>query len=247
MRSEPVTAAQGGFLGHKGKLWRVIASWFVPLVMSIAYATFAWLSGASHTGWAWLSIGLAFVLTLWWLIRMLMRNAAIARAMAVGDAEMLLEADRRPIAAALAHDLNAAWIKSLAVLDRLPPSPKLQLRVLASTLRIGALVETGEVAKARVELEAIQPVVAQLHPRLESPSHLAVLLAQGKVLTAERSNAEALVVLQKVIDDVRTGQRTRGLAHHYAARAAAADGQHELADKHRERAAALAPNAWFAA
>ena len=75
--AEPATAARGGFLGRKGVLWRLIASWFVPLVMSIAYMTFALLSGASHTGWAWLSIGLAFVMTLWWLIRTLMRNAAV--------------------------------------------------------------------------------------------------------------------------------------------------------------------------
>ena len=243
--AEPASAARAGFLGHKGFVWRMIASWFVPLVMAIAYMTFALLSGASHTGWAWLSIGLAFVMTLWWLIRTLMRNAAITRAMAVGDSEMLIETDRRPLSAAVAHDMNAAWIKSLAVLDRITVT-KPRDRVLVATLRIGALVETGEVAKARVALDALQPELAPLHPRLEAPSHLAAALAQGKVLAAERANAEALVVLQKVIEDVRTGQRVRGLAHHYAARAAAADGQHALADKHRERASALAPNAWFA-
>jgi hypothetical protein len=65
------------------------------------------------------------------------------------------------------------------------------------------------------------------------------------VLAAERRNVEALEVLQGVIDDIRTGQRTRALAHHYAARAAAADGQHARADQHRAKAAALAPGAWF--
>jgi hypothetical protein len=243
--AEPATAARGGFLGRKGWVWTFIAGWFVPVVMTLAYIALAVSSETDATGWAWMSIGLAFVLTLWWLFRALTRNAAIARAIAVGDAEKLLEVDRRPLSAAIAHDINAAWIKSLAVLDRITVT-KPRERIVVATLRIGALVETGEVAKARSTLDQLQPELAHLHPRLEAPSHLAATLAQGKVLAAERANAEALIALQKVIDDVRTGQRTRGLAHHYAARAAAADGQHALADKHRERAAALAPTAWFA-
>ena len=74
----------GGFLGRRGAFWQFISGWFVPVVMAIAYATLALTSGTDATGWAWMSIGLAFVLTLWWLLRMLTRSAAVARAMAVG-------------------------------------------------------------------------------------------------------------------------------------------------------------------
>ena len=69
--AEPATAARGGFLGRKGWLWTLIASWFVPVVMTIAYIGLAVLSETDATGWAWMSIGLAFVMTMWWLFRAL--------------------------------------------------------------------------------------------------------------------------------------------------------------------------------
>jgi hypothetical protein len=234
----------GGFLGRQGPVWNFISGWFVPIVMTLAYITLALTSETDATGWAWMSIGLAFVLTIWWLFRTLTKSAAMARAMAVGDTEMVLQVDKRPLSHAIVHDMNAAWIKSLAILDKLEPKKPKQ-RVVVGTLRIGALVETGEVAKARVTLEALQPDLAKLHPRMEAATHLNAAVAKGRVLAAERANGEALEVLQRVIDDVRTGQRTRALAHHYAARAAAASGDTVLAVKHRDRAAALAPGSWF--
>ncbi|MEO8841955.1 MAG: hypothetical protein ABI591_09880 [Kofleriaceae bacterium] len=238
----------GGFLGRRGKVWTFIAGWFVPVVMTIAYITLALTSETNATGWAWMSIGLAFVLTLWFLFRTLTKSAAMARAMAVGDIDLVLEIDKRPLSHAVVHDMRADWMKSLAVLDRIAETGGLKKpreRALLVILRVGALVETGEVAKARLALAALEPELARLHPRIEAASHLTGAVAKGRVLTGERANAEALVVLQKVIDDVRTGQRVRALAHYYAARAAANDGQIELADKHRERAAALAPGSWF--
>ncbi|HET9987895.1 MAG TPA: hypothetical protein VFQ65_05230 [Kofleriaceae bacterium] len=236
---------QGNFLGRSGPFWRFIASWFVPVIMTMAYVVLALTSETDATGWAWMSIGLAFVLVLWWMFRMLANSAAMSRAVAVGDAERVIEIDKRPLPAAVAFELQGEWAKTLVAVRRAQPK-KPRDQVLAATTEISALVETGEIAKARSVLETMQPTLARLNERLEGASHLAATLAKGKVLAAERSNTEALAVLQKVIDDVRTGQRTRALAHHYAARAAAADGQHALADKHRERATALAPSAWFA-
>ena len=75
----------GGFLGRRGPVWTFIAGWFVPVVMTLAYITLALTSETDATGWAWMSIGLAFVLTLWWLFRTLTKSAAMARAMAVGE------------------------------------------------------------------------------------------------------------------------------------------------------------------
>jgi len=236
---------QGNFLGRSGPFWRFIASWFVPVIMTMAYIVLALTSQTDATGWAWMSIGLAFVLVLWWMFRMLANGAAMTRAVAVGDADRVLEIDKRPLHAAVAFELNGEWAKTLAAVRRAQPK-KPRDQVLAATTEIAGLVETGEIAKAREVLAKAKPLVAGMNERLEGASHIAMRLAEGKVLACERHNTDALSVLQKVIDDVRTGQRTRALAHHYAAQAAAADGQHALADKHRERARALAPKAWFA-
>jgi tetratricopeptide (TPR) repeat protein len=235
-----------GFLGRNGLFWQFVASWFVPVIMTNAYVVLALTSETDATGWAWMSIGLAFVLVLWWLFRTLTKNASKARAMAVGDADLIGQIDKRPLAAATALELRGEWTQALAAVARAQPKKPVD-RVLAMTTEIGALVETGEIAKARAVLDALAPLLANLHPRLQGSSHLAAKVAEGRVLAAERRNAEALAVLQIVIDDIRTGQRTRALAHHYAARAAAADGEHARADQHRARASALAPGAWFVA
>jgi tetratricopeptide (TPR) repeat protein len=235
----------GGFLGHNGQLWQFIASWFVPVIMTIAYIVLALTSETDATGWAWMSIGLAFVLVMWWLFRTLTKSAALTRAIAIGDVGRITQIDGRPIYRAIAHEMHGQWSEALATLATVTPV-KPRDRVQLTTVRIGALVETGEVAKARELLATLEPELARLDPRLQSESHIAARLATGKVLAAERKNREALEVLQKVIDDIRAGQQVRALAHHYAARAAAADGQHAVADKHRERAAVLAPTSWFA-
>ncbi|CAN5542723.1 hypothetical protein BH11MYX1_BH11MYX1_29250 [soil metagenome] len=245
MTESSAPAPTGGFLGHHGKLWQFIASWFVPAIMTIAYIVLALTSETDATGWAWMSIGLAFVLVMWWLFRTLTKSAALTRAIAIGDVGRITQIDGRPIYRAIAHELHGQWSEALAALATVTPI-KPRDRVQLATVKIGALVETGEVAKARELLATLEPELARLDPRLESEWHIAARLATGKVLAAERRNSEALAVLQKVIDDIRAGPQVRAIAHHYAARAAAADGQHAVADKHRERAAALAPTSWFA-
>jgi tetratricopeptide (TPR) repeat protein len=236
---------QGHFLGRSGPFFQFVASWFVPVIMTMAYVVLALTSETDASGWAWMSIGLGFVYVLWWTFRMLTKSAAMSRAVAVGDADRVAEIDKRPLHAAVAFELRGDWARTLEAVRRAHPK-KPRDQVAAAMTEISALVETGEIAKARAVLDAIQPTLAKLNERLEGASHIAARLAKGKVLACERANTEALAVLQKVIDDVRTGQRTRATAHHYAARAAAADGQHAVADKHRERATALAPSAWFA-
>ncbi len=234
----------GGFLGHSGRVWGFVASWFVPVIMTLAYIVLALTSGTDATGWAWMSIGLAFVLVMWWLFRILTKSAAMSRAIAIGDVARITQIDNRPIYRAIAHEMHGQWTEALAAAAEATPI-KPRDRVQVTAVKIGALVETGEVAKARELVPALETEVAKLDPRMEAQAHIAARLATGKVLAAERRNTEALEILQKIIDDIRTGQSTRALAHHYAARAAAADGQHALADKHRARAAALAPTAWF--
>jgi tetratricopeptide (TPR) repeat protein len=235
-----------GFVGRRGGIWTFIASWFVPVTMTIAYVLLALTSETDLIGWAWMSLGLAFVLVLWWMFRALTHTASMARAIAVGDAERVLEIDDAPLYRAVAHELRAEWTQALrALAEATPRSARDQ--VLAVTTKIAALVETGEVARARdvLDTELANPL-AKLNPRMDAASHIAALLARGRVLTAERSHDDALALLQQVIDDIRTGSSTRALAHHYASRAAAGANDMAAAEQHRAKAAALAPGTWFA-
>lgn len=237
-----------GFVGLRGWFWTFIASWFVPVIMTIAYLVLALTSETDATGWAWMSIGLAFVFCLWGMFRALARAAAMSRAIGVGDAGRVVElGGGSPLYRGVAHALRAEWPLALAALaEATPKSPR--DKVLVATVTIGALVETREVAKARDVLDralAADGPMARLHPRLDAASHIAARLARGRVLTAEHSNAEALAVLQQVIDDIRTDSASRALAHFYAGRVAADAGDIAGADNHRVRAAALAPGAWF--
>ena len=242
-----MTKPKVGFVGRRGFLWWWIASWFVPAMMTCAYVIFALTSGADPSGWAWMSIGLAFVLVLWWMFRMLTRSAAMTRAIDVGDTERIREIDPSPLYAGIADELDGKWADALRDVERVT-SHKPRVRVLAATVRIGALVETGEVAKARTVLDdELAPALARLDPRMDAQAHLLGTLARGRVLAAERANGEARKILQKVIDDIRTGATARAIAHHYAARAAAADGDHAAADRHRAQAKQLAPGTWIAA
>jgi hypothetical protein len=235
-----------GFVGRRGFVWWWIASWFVPAMMTTAYFIFALTSEADTSGWIWMSLGLGFVLCLWWMFRVLTRSAAMARAIAVGDTERIVEIDPSPLYAGIAHELDGKWADALRDVARVT-STKPRERSLAAVVKIGALVETGEVAKARTVLDTeLAPPLAKVDARLDAQVHLLASLARGRVLAAERANAEARQVLHKVIADIRTGARARAIAHHYAARAAAADGDHAAADRHRAKAAELAPGTWIA-
>lgn len=243
MMPKPPAVESRGFLGRKGPVWQFIASWFVPVIMAGAYVVLALTSETDATGWAWMSIGLAFVLVLWFMFRMLTKSAAMTRALNVGDPDLLTQIDKKPMSFAIAHEMRADWDKALTQLDRVAPE-KLQDKVLADTVRIAALVELGDVARARAVLE--QMPVDKINPRLDAQLALAAQLAKGKVLGAEHKPAEALAVLDKVIADVRTGQWARAMANHYASRAAAEQGLADRATAYRETAAKLAPQAWFA-
>jgi tetratricopeptide (TPR) repeat protein len=242
-----MTAAKVGFVGRRGLVWTFIASWFIPITMTLAYIVLALTSETDASGWGWMSIGLAFVFVLWWLFRALSHSAAMSRAIAVGDTDRIIEiaGDKLPIHRALAYELRGDWAKTLSSLAEARPT-KPRDQVLAATVRIGALVETGEVARARAVLDGDLGPLAKVDERMDAQIHIFARLARGRVLAAERSNTEALAALQKVIDDVRTGASTRAIAHHYAARAAAAEGDHAAADRHRAKAAELLPGTWIA-
>jgi hypothetical protein len=249
MHMNRTNRAPVGFAGRRGRFWTFIASWFVPAIMVLAYLVLAVTSQTDATGWAWMSVGLGFALCSWWMVRLLSRSAAMARAIAVGDAERVFElAGSSPLHRGVGHALRGQWSLALAELGRAAPSVPRD-HVLVAAVTVGALVELGQVAQARVvldrELGATGPL-ARLNPRLDAGSHVAARLARGSVLTAEHRHSEALALLQQVIDDIRTSPASRALAHHYAMQASARAGELAASDRHRSQAAMLAPGSWFA-
>ncbi|HET9623718.1 MAG TPA: hypothetical protein VFP84_20240, partial [Kofleriaceae bacterium] len=105
-------------------IWRAMARWVVPVIMTLAYM---WLATSAETdtmGKIWMGVGLGFVLTTWWLFRRLADSAALSRALAIGDvAKLELLARRggaRPrfvVAGAFAHTLRGDFPAARAALD----------------------------------------------------------------------------------------------------------------------------------
>jgi hypothetical protein len=195
--------------------------------MVLVYMVFAILSDSNRFDWAWLSIGLAFVLLLWWMFRELTQTAAIARAIAVGDPDAIDEITTHALSSpivvgrgklvlyqAVAFELRGDWPHALDAVARanIGPTADRRTRVLAATVKVASLVETGEVAKARTVLDTeLAPIAKTLSPRMDAQLYLNANLARGRVLVAER-DPEARTVLQQVIDDVRAGASTREVA-----------------------------------
>ncbi len=63
----------------------------------------------------------------------------------------------------------------------------------------------------------LAPIAATLNDRIDAQLVVAARLARGRVLVAEH-DPEARVLLQRVIDDVRTGEATRARAKELIAR-----------------------------
>jgi tetratricopeptide (TPR) repeat protein len=239
---------------------RFLQSWGMPIVMTIAYAALAVISETSTTGKAWMAIGLAFVLVVWFLFRYLTEQAALSRAVAVGDAPRILElvnaqlrrrkrpASRVPylVYRAQAHELRGDFPAALASLDEarldtIPSSMWPTWQVLASAVRVGVLVETGKVADARRVLETeLAPAGAKLDPRLHPSARLYIPSSIGRVLAAEGKHAEARPLLRAVLDDIRAPSVLRAVALRELARIA--DDPSEAA-KHRAELAKLVPDA----
>jgi hypothetical protein len=100
----------------------------------------------------------------------------------------------------------------LAALDEAHPASPAD-HVVAAALRIHALVETGDVTRARDVLgREIDPRKSALDARLHAVALSRAELARGRVLAAEGKRDEAAALLRRVIEDVRTGPTTRAAA-----------------------------------
>lgn len=242
---------------------RFLQVWGVPIGMGLAYATLAWSSETDNTGKAWMAIGFSFVLVIWFIFRYLIKNAAVARALATGDSQRVLDltakelsrastpAARAPLLAnrARAYELRGDWSAALATVDEidpamLPPAQRAPWRLLASTIRVAAHVERGEAAAARQALTSeVTPAATEVGRNPRIPAHVAATLAQGEVEWAEGAHAAARVTLTKVIDDVRATAVQRATAHAYAARI---ETDPKALARHKAEAARLAPGTWLA-
>jgi tetratricopeptide (TPR) repeat protein len=217
-----MTEQGASFAGKRGRGWAWLAAWVVPLMMGGAYCVLIATSDVGTSGALWESGGFGLVLVFWFAFRILTRRGALARAIAVGDHARILELAKGPLDRAVAYELRGDWPAVLAALDEArPASPADQ--VVAAAVRIHALVETGEVAKAREVLgREIEPRRPGLDPRLHAFALARAELARGRVLAAEGQRDEAAALLRRVIDDVRTMPTTRAAAQALACKLSAA-------------------------
>jgi hypothetical protein len=213
---------RAGFAGRRGWVAVALAGWLIPGIMTAAYIVLMFTSEVDASGAAWESIGLAFVLLLWWLFRLLTEHAAMARAVAIGDSERVAElADyqlgkrrsargraRYLVYRALADELDGDW---QAVLARLAQAePQGPWRWVAASVRVSALVELGRVAEARVTFDAELSRGAGI----VRDAQLAILgrLAEARLRRAEGDRAGATELLSSLVRDVRAGSGTRARA-----------------------------------
>lgn len=247
------------------RLTRRLVSWGVPLAMTGVYTVLAIVSGASHTTKAWMAVGLGFVFVVWWMFRLLTEHAALSRAVAVGDAARVLELTERQLRRrtspaarapflvyrALAHELRGEWAAARAALDEaeleaLRPSARPPWQLLAASVRIAALVETGQLAAARRVLDhELAPAASTLDRRLHASAYLFARLATGRVQLAEGDAAQARTSLSAVVDDIRAGAAQRATALFYLARLVE-PGEPSLAATYRAELARQAPaDSWL--
>ena len=200
------------FAGKRGRGWAWLAAWVVPLMMGGAYCVLIATSDVGASGALWEAGGFGLVLVFWFAFRILTRRGALARAIAVGDPERILELAESPVDRALAYELRRDWPAVLSTLDLARPTSAAD-HVIAAALRIHALAETGEAVRAREVLtREIEPRKAALDGRLHAVALARAELARGRVLAAEGKRDEAETLLRRVIDDVRTGPTTRAAA-----------------------------------
>lgn len=205
------------FAGKRGRGWSLAATWVVPLTMAGCYCVLIATSDVGVSGALWETGGFGLVLVFWFAFRVLTRGGALARAISVGDHDRILELAKSPVDRAIAYELRGDWKAVLQTLDEARPASAPD-QVIAAAVRVHALVETGDVGKAREVLARdLEPRTTGLDARLHAVALARAELARGRVLAAEGKRDEAQALLRRVIDDVRTGPTTRAAAQALAA------------------------------
>lgn len=201
------------FAGNRGRGWALVARWVVPVMMGGAYCALISMSEVGISGALWEAGGFALVLGFWIAFRKLTHGGALARAIAVGDYERVLELSRDPVDHAVAYEMRHDWPNALHTLDHIAAPLTPERQVIAAAVRIHALCETGEVVRAREILDRdIESRFAQLDRRLHATGYDRAQLARGRVLAAEGRRDEATTVLAKLAEDVRADPNLRAEA-----------------------------------
>jgi hypothetical protein len=208
-----------GFAGRRSRAAVMLASWLVPAIMAAAYMILIVTSEVDRTGAAWEAIGFAFVLLLWWMFRLLTEHAAMARAVAVGDAERVAEiADHRLgkrfarsrttflVYRALAYELDGDWQAALQRLDQAKPAGA--WRSIAASVRVSALAELGRASEARAVFDADVQRGAVRDAQLGLLSRL----AEARLRRAEGNREAASELVEALAHNVRAGSGTRARA-----------------------------------
>ena len=200
-----------------------LASWTVPpVLLAGCYMVLAITSETDTSGKAWMAIGFAFVLVVWFTFRFAVEGAGLSRALAVGDADKVLEiankqlarrssdASRAPylVHQALAHELRGDHAAALAAADAAKPTTPVD-KLLQSSVRTLALVEAGRLAEARALSAELDERAAAVDRRLQINAHHYAHLARGRLLLAEGQSDAAKAELAKISDDIRASHSLR--------------------------------------
>jgi hypothetical protein len=191
--------------------------------MAGVYTVLAIVSETDTSGKAWMAVGFGFVLVVWLVFRILVENAGLSRALAVGDADRLLALANKQLARrrgdparapyliyrGLAQELRGEWDAALAAVREAKPANAAHV-LLAASVRVTALIGRGEAAEARRVLDAeLEPASTKVDRRLQPMPHARATFARARVLLAEGKRDEGRAELQRVIDDIRTGDALR--------------------------------------
>ena len=79
------------FAGKRGRGWAWAAGWVIPLMMAGAYCVLIATSDVGVSGALWEAGGFLLVVGFWIAFRKLTHRGALARAIAVGDHDRVLE------------------------------------------------------------------------------------------------------------------------------------------------------------
>lgn len=203
-----------------------LASWTVPpLLLAGCYTVLAITSETDTSGKAWMAIGFAFVLVVWFTFRFAVEGAGLSRALSVGDADRVLEiankqlarrssdASRAPylIHQALAHELRADHAAALAAANAAKPTTPVD-KLLHTSVRILALVEAARIVDARALVTELDERAAAVDRRLQINAHHYAHLARGRLLLAEGQADAGKAELAKVSEDIRASHSLRARA-----------------------------------
>ncbi len=230
-------------------IFRVLDSYFVPVLVALAYAG---LIATSDMTPAMMALTLGFfgiVLLLWSGFRELRLHAIASRHAAVGEPDELLalaekQVTRRlraktrvpfQIYIAMAHELRGdrdAAKTALAAtdLDLLHPKVRRTWGAIHASLRITLLTRDGDAAGARKVLEeSLRPFLKYIPG---AGAEVILREAEARVLLAEAKPDEARPMFEALAKDIRLGPATRAACLYLL-------GDHAAAAK-------LAPRTWMA-